>query len=83
MPPDAAMELEFDPDPNHPSLFADKTPHELSGLLRAKRNQWPPRVLVEMFGLEGDRLSAALQRGLDQEHAAIKAGRKIHNPRFA
>jgi len=65
-----------------PSLTAAGAPHELTGILRAKRNHWPHSVLVESFGLEGPKLMQALTSGLGQEEAAIKAGRPIHNPIF-
>ena len=62
-----------------PSLLDPKAPHETAGVLRAHRSGKPGAELMVLLRLKGTRLMQLMQKALDDETAAEKSKRAIHD----
>jgi len=69
-------------DPNHPSLRSPQAPHETAGVLRMRRNGYNGAQILKLIKLRGTRLVNQMQRAMDAEQAAHRAGRPIHDARI-
>lgn len=66
-------------DPNHPSLRSPIAPHETACVLRMHRAGYKGRATMKILKLRGTRLMNQMQRALDAETHAARAGRPIHD----
>ena len=66
-------------DPNHPSLKSSLAPHETAGVLRMHRAGKKGAELMKLLRLRGTKLMNQMQKALDAELGAAKAGRDIYD----
>lgn len=65
-------------DVSHPSL-SSPAPHETSGVLRMHRSGKKGADIMVALKMRGTELMSSLQKAIDDETAAAKAGRPIHD----
>lgn len=81
----AAATAEYGPDnprdwdANHPSLRDPRAPHETSGVLRMHRAGKSGADIMIALKLKGTALMRMMQRAMDDETAAERDGRQIHD----
>ena len=66
-------------DPNDPMLKSSLAPHETGGVLRMHRAGKTGAELMKLLRLRGTKLMDQMQRAMDAESAAHRAGRPIHD----
>ncbi|ASZ75236.1 hypothetical protein PBI_MISSWHITE_70 [Mycobacterium phage MissWhite] len=69
-------------DPDHPMLKSPLAPHEAAGVLRMRRNGYKGAQIMKLLKLRGTRLMNQMQRAMDAEQVAHRAGRPIHDARI-
>lgn len=79
---------EYGPDnprdwnPNHPSLTATDAPHETAAVMRIHRTGRPASEMMKLLKLRGAALTSQMQKAIDDEVRAARAGRPIFDSLF-
>jgi hypothetical protein len=79
---------EYGPDnprdwfPDHPGLTATDAPHETAGVLRIRRTGRPGSEIMKLLKLRGTALMNQMQKAMDDENRAARAGRPIFDSQF-
>lgn len=66
-------------DPNDPILKSSLAPHETAGVLRVQRSGKRGAELMKLMKIRGTVLIKQLQKAMDDEGEAHRAGRPIHD----
>ena len=66
-------------DPNDPMLKSSLAPHETVGVLRMHRAGYKGAETMKLLRLRGTQLMRSLQKAMDEETEAHRAGRPIHD----
>lgn len=66
-------------DPNHPQLRSPLAPHETSAVMRAQRAGYRGTELVKLMRMPALKVVRALEKALDEEGAATRQSRPIHD----
>ncbi|WP_431941649.1 hypothetical protein [Nocardia grenadensis] len=64
---------------NYPELWASDVPHEVSGDMRMYRAGMKPEQIRDLFGYDAMELQGRFYCALDEEQAAMTAGRPIYD----
>ncbi|AAC18509.1 hypothetical protein SEA_LAKES_74 [Mycobacterium phage Lakes] len=71
--------MKKDWDPNDPKLKSPYAPHETAAVLRMHRVGFKGAHTMKLLKLRGTQLMNQIQRAMDAEQAAHRAGRPIHD----
>lgn len=69
-------------DPNHRLLKSPIAPHETAAVLRMHRSGHKGSDIMKLFKLRGTTLMRQMQKALEDETRAGRAGRPIHDAKI-